>query len=167
MGAPSRARWSSGRLKLSPRARPLGAFFRIDELAAEVLAELHGVLALGEAEDVHVGAVLIEGMPLRAERRGSRRRDEWSHSCRRCSGTRGALGYDRPRLAGWTLPDNLRRWSMQLSPSHATTIDLEVEKFRNYWHGQQGARSYKSDWRATWRSWWHKSTEARKSGSTP
>ena len=35
----------AGRLKLSARARPLGAFFRIDELAAEVLAKLHGVPA--------------------------------------------------------------------------------------------------------------------------
>ena len=32
-----------------------------------MLTELLGVLSLGEAEDVHVGAVSIEGMPSRAE----------------------------------------------------------------------------------------------------
>ena len=52
---------------LSPRARPLGAVLRIDELAAEAFAKLLGVLALGKAEDIHVGAVSIEAMPARAE----------------------------------------------------------------------------------------------------
>jgi hypothetical protein len=33
---------------------------RIHELAAEALAEAFGVLALGEAEDSHVGAVAEE-----------------------------------------------------------------------------------------------------------
>lgn len=36
--------------------------------AGEQTAAVVGVLALGEAEDVHVGAVLIEGTPSRAER---------------------------------------------------------------------------------------------------
>jgi hypothetical protein len=40
-----------------PRARPPGAIFRIDELSAETLTELRGVRALGEAEDIEVGAV--------------------------------------------------------------------------------------------------------------
>ena len=53
---------------LAPRARPLGAALRIDELAAETLAELLGVLALGKAEDVHVGAIAIEAMASRTER---------------------------------------------------------------------------------------------------
>jgi hypothetical protein len=64
----SRAWRLSGRIILSPRARPLGAVLRIDELATEALAELLGVLALGKAEDVRVGSIAIEGMASRAER---------------------------------------------------------------------------------------------------
>ena len=47
---------------------PVRAVFRVDELTAEALLKLLGVLALGEAEDVHVGAVAIEAMASGTER---------------------------------------------------------------------------------------------------
>jgi hypothetical protein len=48
--------------QLSRRARPLGAVLRTEELTAEAFSELLGVFALGEAEDVHVSGVAVEGM---------------------------------------------------------------------------------------------------------
>jgi hypothetical protein len=51
-----------------PRAWPLRASSRVDELAAEALPELLGVRAISKTEDVHVRAVTAEGMSARAER---------------------------------------------------------------------------------------------------
>ena len=42
------------------RAGPLRPIFGIDEVAAEAIAELLGVRALGKAEDEHVGVVAAE-----------------------------------------------------------------------------------------------------------
>jgi hypothetical protein len=53
---------------LSLRARPLRPVFWIDELAAEAFAELHRVLGLSKAEDVHVDAVAVERMAALAQR---------------------------------------------------------------------------------------------------
>ena len=53
---------------LAPRAKPLAAVLRIDELTAKAIAELFGVLALGKAKDVHIRAVSIKRRATRGER---------------------------------------------------------------------------------------------------
>jgi hypothetical protein len=50
---------------LSPATSPI---FRIDEFAAEAIAELLGMHSLGKAEDEHVGVVAAEGVAAAAER---------------------------------------------------------------------------------------------------
>jgi hypothetical protein len=35
----------------------------------------------------------------------------------------------------------------------ARRLDIEVEKFRNYWTAKSGASATKRDWSATWRNW--------------
>jgi hypothetical protein len=47
-------------LRSASSAWPLGAGLGVDELAAEALAELIGVLSLGKAEDDHIGVVVAE-----------------------------------------------------------------------------------------------------------
>jgi hypothetical protein len=32
-------------------------------------------------------------------------------------------------------------------------LEIEIEKFRNYWTAKSGASSTKLDWEATWRNW--------------
>jgi len=53
--------------------------------------------------------------------------------------------------ADWQPSPALREWTRQKTPH----IDgpLEVEKFRDYWTAQPGARGVKTDWDATWRNW--------------
>jgi hypothetical protein len=38
-------------------------------------------------------------------------------------------------------------------------IELETEKFANYWAAAAGANSIKLDWAAAWRNWMLKATE--------
>jgi hypothetical protein len=38
-------------------------------------------------------------------------------------------------------------------------IELETEKFANYWAAAAGANSIKLDWSAAWRNWMLKATE--------
>jgi hypothetical protein len=55
-------------LRSTPQAGPFGASFRIDEIAAEARPEALGVIALGEAENGHVDAVMPKGVAAVAER---------------------------------------------------------------------------------------------------
>ncbi len=43
----------------------------------------------------------------------------------------------------------------------ASRIELETEKFRNYWTAKTGTGAVKRDWAATWRNWILNATEGR------
>jgi hypothetical protein len=47
------------------------------------------------------------------------------------------------------------------------TINLEAEKFRNYWLGKAGQAGVKLDWPATWRNWIIKAVERRGESGLP
>ena len=56
----------------------------------------------------------------------------------------------------WYLTDELRAWTKTtLAESNVTTINIDVEeqKFFDYWVSVAGAKATKVDWAATWRSW--------------
>ena len=63
--------------------------------------------------------------------------------------TRAARGTRLPD--GWQPDQALVDWTRANAPAAATT--LEVERFRDYWTAQPGAKGRKTDWDATWRNW--------------
>ena len=52
---------------------------------------------------------------------------------------------------GWQPDQALADWTRANAPSAANS--LEVERFRDYWTAQPGAKGRKTDWAATWRNW--------------
>jgi gp64 len=52
---------------------------------------------------------------------------------------------------GWVPDDALIAWTKVNAPAAANL--LEVERFRDYWTAQPGAKGRKTDWAATWRNW--------------
>jgi hypothetical protein len=56
--------------------------------------------------------------------------------------------------ADWTLPDDWRQWA-RIHFAHASDamVDLEADKFRDFWHAKAGQAAAKLDWAATWRNW--------------
>ena len=52
---------------------------------------------------------------------------------------------------GWQPDQALADWTRANAPAAAN--GLEVERFRDYWTAQPGARGRKTDWAATWRNW--------------
>ena len=61
------------------------------------------------------------------------------------------------KTRGTRLPDEwqpdpaLADWTRANAPAAANA--LEVERFRDYWTAQPGAKGRKTDWAATWRNW--------------
>ncbi|WP_172121439.1 hypothetical protein [Actinomyces faecalis] len=51
----------------------------------------------------------------------------------------------------WEPSPNLVEWTRANAPAAASVT--EVEKFRDYWQSQPGARGRKVSWDATWRNW--------------
>lgn len=51
----------------------------------------------------------------------------------------------------FTITEEMRAWAQREYP--AVPIDLETDKFRDYWQSQSGSRGVKLDWQATWRNW--------------
>lgn len=51
----------------------------------------------------------------------------------------------------WTLPFEWREWAALERPD--VDVDLEGEKFRDYWIAKAGKAAVKRDWFATWRNW--------------
>jgi hypothetical protein len=65
---------------------------------------------------------------------------------------------------GWTPtpePDLIRAVGGQ------KTADRELDKFRDYWIAQPGAKGRKKDWQATWRNWLRNSQDFKQRGSPP
>ena len=52
---------------------------------------------------------------------------------------------------GWQPDQALADWTRANAPAAANS--LEVERFRDYWTAQPGAKGRKADWAATWRNW--------------
>ena len=52
---------------------------------------------------------------------------------------------------GWQPDQALADWTRDNAPAAANA--LEVERFRDYWTAQPGAKGRKTDWAATWRNW--------------
>ena len=52
---------------------------------------------------------------------------------------------------GWQPDRALADWTRANAPAAANA--LEVERFRDYWAAQPGAKGRKADWSATWRNW--------------
>lgn len=52
---------------------------------------------------------------------------------------------------GWQPDQALVDWTRANAPAAANA--LEVERFRDYWTAQPGAKGRKTDWAATWRNW--------------
>ena len=52
---------------------------------------------------------------------------------------------------GWVPDDDLIAWTKVNAPAAANS--LEVDRFRDYWTAQPGAKGRKTDWAATWRNW--------------
>lgn len=69
------------------------------------------------------------------------------------------------RLAlDWQLPDEWRDWArINFAHASAEMIELEGEKFRDYWHAKAGRDAAKLDWEAVWRNWCRRTFAARPS----
>ena len=52
---------------------------------------------------------------------------------------------------GWVPDDDLIAWTRAHAPAAANV--LELDRFRDYWTAQPGAKGRKTDWAATWRNW--------------
>lgn len=52
---------------------------------------------------------------------------------------------------GWVPDDDLIAWTKVNAPAAANV--LELDRFRDYWTAQPGAKGRKTDWAATWRNW--------------
>ena len=53
--------------------------------------------------------------------------------------------------ADWQPTPEELRWAIDARPD--IEANLEVERFRDYWIAQPGAKGVKLDWTATWRNW--------------
>ena len=63
--------------------------------------------------------------------------------------TRAARGTRLPD--GWQPDQALADWTRANAPAAANA--LEVDRFRDYWTAEPGAKGRKTDWAATWRNW--------------
>ena len=52
---------------------------------------------------------------------------------------------------GWQPDQALADWTKVNAPAAANA--LELDRFRDYWTAQPGAKGRKTDWAATWRNW--------------
>lgn len=53
----------------------------------------------------------------------------------------------------WDLPVEWRQWAEINTQLGNFGIQLEADKFRDFWIAQPGAKGRKSNWQATWRNW--------------
>lgn len=62
----------------------------------------------------------------------------------------------------WAPSPDLIKWTRDHAPAAAT--DTEVDRFRDYWASQPGARGRKVSWDATWRNWARRCQEQARTG---
>ena len=76
---------------------------------------------------------------------------------------RGGRGVRLP--ADWTPSSDLIAYAIAqgVTPSR---VQLEAEKFKNYWFAKTGTGAVKRDWDATWRNWILNVVERRHGGGT-
>lgn len=70
----------------------------------------------------------------------------------------------------WTLPSDWKAEAVAKRDEHGmppANLDLEAEKFANYWHGIAGQRGTKLDWRGTWINWTLRADAPRPNGVVP
>ena len=54
----------------------------------------------------------------------------------------------------WTLPADWMTWTRTTFPAvTAQRVELEAERFRDFWVAKTGQGATKLDWQATWRNW--------------
>ena len=53
----------------------------------------------------------------------------------------------------WALPTEWRQWAEINTQLGSAGIEMEADKFRDFWIAQPGAKGRKSNWMATWRNW--------------
>jgi hypothetical protein len=83
---------------------------------------------------------------------------------------KGASATRGSRLpADWLLPEDWRTWTLSAFRVSPHKVQLEADKFRDYWHAKAGSDATKVDWAATWRGWCRRGLEkfAIPSGSQP
>lgn len=51
----------------------------------------------------------------------------------------------------WELPEDWREWARK--HGNGLDLDLEADKFRDYWTAKSGNQATKVNWQATWRNW--------------
>jgi hypothetical protein len=105
---------------------------------------LHGFKEDTTTESVTSGARADDGVaPHKRDPRGTRLPDEW-----------------RPE-------DELRQWTLDHIAKHRSGVSAghELERFRDHWSAQPGAKGRKSDWPATWRNWIRKAVEMEGKGN--
>lgn len=62
----------------------------------------------------------------------------------------------------WQLPDDWRAWTrLHFATVSPADIDLEADRFRDYWCAKTGHGATKCDWQATWRNWCRTAFAAR------
>lgn len=66
----------------------------------------------------------------------------------------------------WRPDENLLSWSLDHGLP-LERVDLELEKFRDYWASAAGAKGRKANWDATWRNWIRRNCEAAIVATTP
>lgn len=70
---------------------------------------------------------------------------------------------------GWRPEDDLRQWTISSirDASSGVSAGHELERFRDYWRAQPGAKGRKTDWPATWRNWIRRAIEQEGKGNGP
>lgn len=68
----------------------------------------------------------------------------------------------------WVLPAQWGRWAMEDAAAQGVRVTAEevrrtAEKFADYWGAKGGKEARKTDWQATWRNWWRRDIDDRKS----
>lgn len=96
--------------------------------------------------------------------------------------TAGALADDgaapppaKPDPKGARLPEDwrpegeLRQWTLDTIAEKGSSVSAghELERFRDYWRSQPGAKGRKADWPATWRNWIRKAIDMEGKGNGP
>lgn len=62
---------------------------------------------------------------------------------------------------GWRPEGELRQWTIDTIHGEGSGVSAghELEKFRDHWKAQPGAKGRKADWPATWRNWIRKAID--------